>query len=415
MKIEKYSIGTGDRFGMEAEAQLAAVKRVFEEGLDVSIVWNKSYREHSIIHSEPVSVRRAAESAVKKLNWKGSWFVDADHINMDTVDIFIDSSNFFTLDVARYIGKKISDEKIEEFVKRYKSYCGSFVINGIESPFNVTEDLLRSIARTYLFAVSEAGKLYRYIEDKKGKGNFITEVSMDETEEPQSPLELFFILAALADENIPLQTIAPKFTGRFNKGVDYAGDIKQFEKEFNNDLAVLSFAIEKFNLPENLKLSVHSGSDKFSIYPVIKTALKDHSAGLHIKTAGTTWLEELIGLAEAGGRGLETAKKIYRSAYARYDELAAPYADVIDIDIDKLPSPGEVDSWSSLEYTAALRHDQNNPAYNLNFRQLLHVGYKIAAEMGEEFLRALEEHREVVAKNVTVNLYERHIKAVFPV
>ena len=122
---------------------------------------------------------------------------------------------------------------------------------------------------------------------------------MDETDSPQTPPELLIILAALADQKIPLQTIAPKFTGRFNKGVDYVGDIKQFEKEFNEDLAVIAYAIQKYGLPPTLKLSVHSGSDKFSIYEPMRKALQKFGAGVHIKTAGTTWLEELIGLAEA--------------------------------------------------------------------------------------------------------------------
>ncbi|MFX9150233.1 tagaturonate epimerase family protein, partial [Acinetobacter baumannii] len=85
----------------------------------------------------------------------------------------------------------------------------------------------------------------------------------------------------LAAEGIPLQTIAPKFTGRFNKGVDYVGDVRQFEKEFNDDLAVIAFAVKAFGLPASLKLSVHSGSDKFSIYPAIRKALRRIDAGVH--------------------------------------------------------------------------------------------------------------------------------------
>ena len=99
-----------------------------------------------------------------------------------------------------------------------------------------------------------------------------------------------------------LQTIAPKFTGRFNKGVDYVGDLAQFEKEFNDDLAVIAHAIAQYGLPNNLKLSVHSGSDKFSIYPIIGNALRRTGAGVHVKTAGTTWLEELIGLVRGRRR-----------------------------------------------------------------------------------------------------------------
>ena len=92
---------------------------------------------------------------------------------------------------------------------------------------------------------------------------------MDETDRAQSPVELLIILAAIADEGIPVQTIAPKFSGRFNKGVDYVGDVAQFEREFALDIAAIAYAVKQFGLPANLKLSVHSGSDKFSIYPAI--------------------------------------------------------------------------------------------------------------------------------------------------
>ena len=181
---------------------------------------------------------------------------------------------------------------------------------------------------------------------------------MDEVEESQSPVELFFILGALANEKLPLQTIAPKFTGRFNKGVDYEGDLQQFEKEFEEDLLVIDFAISTFGLPDNLKLSVHSGSDKFSIYGPIKKALKKFNAGLYLKTAGTTWLEELIGLAASGGRGLEVAKEIYAKALEHIDELCEPYKTVIDINRDKLPSVEAVKQWKSQDYVNALKHNQ---------------------------------------------------------
>jgi hypothetical protein len=236
---------------------------------------------------------------------------------------------------------------------------------------------------------------------------------MDETDSPQTPSELLVILAALADENIPLQTIAPKFTGRFNKGVDYVGDLAQFEKEFSEDLAVVAFAIKKYGLPAALKLSVHSGSDKFSIYAAIRRALALRGAGLHIKTAGTTWLEELIGLAEAGGSGLALAKEIYAGALAHLEELCAPYATVISIDVTNLPSAQAVKAWSSEQFVAALRHNQCNPAFNPDLRQLLHVGYKIAAKMGNGYLDALEVHATAISRNVTENLYERHIKPLF--
>jgi hypothetical protein len=212
---------------------------------------------------------------------------------------------------------------------------------------------------------------------------------------------------------IPIQTIAPKFTGRFNKGVDYTGDIAKFTAEFNDDLATIAFAVRTYGLPNNLKLSVHSGSDKFSIYSAIHQAVQRFGAGLHLKTAGTTWLEELIGLAEAGGTGLQIAKAVYAEAYGHMNELTAPYAAVIDVQASALPTPEAVSDWTSEQFTGALRHDKENPAYNQSFRQLLHVGFKVAAKMGPRYLEALEANEEVVAKNVTDNLYERHIKPVF--
>src|SRR6201986_4471924 len=162
---------------------------------------------------------------------------------------------------------------------------------------------------------------------------------MDDTDREQSPVELLIILAAIADEGIPVQTIAPKFSGRFNKGVDYVGNVKQFESEMALDVAAIAYAVRQYGLPSDLKLSVHSGSDKFSIYPAIHATMKRTGAGVHLKTAGTTWLAELIGLAEAGGDGLAAAKEIYAEAFEHGDELCGPYAAVIDIDASKLPAP----------------------------------------------------------------------------
>jgi hypothetical protein len=187
----------------------------------------------------------------------------------------------------------------------------------------------------------------------------------------------------------------------------------QFEKEFNDDLAVIAHAIRTYGLPPALKLSVHSGSDKFSIYPIIKRAIQSTGAGLHIKTAGTNWLEEIIGLAEAGGDGLALAKTIYTKALEKKAALCEPYATVIDIRDAKLPSAETVNGWSSTQFTDALRHDPSNPGYNADLRQLLHVGFKIAAQLGETYIQALKDNSDVVAKNVTENLLERHMKPLF--
>ncbi len=413
MELGRYSIGIGDRFGHQGRAQLAALVRAAQEGVAVTPVWNKSHREHTIIGSSPVSVRAEADAAVRETGWPGPYFVDADHIHLGNVDGFIASSDFFTLDVAEAIGEAAEPDRIETFVAAMKAFVGTLHIEGLAEPLSVTEDSIRAVARRFLAAVEQAGRIYRHIVERKGSEDFITEVSMDETDTPQSPGELLFILAALAREGVPARTIAPKFTGRFNKGVDYDGDVKRFSREFNDDLAIIRFAVVQFNLPADLKLSVHSGSDKFSLYGPIRRALTRHQAGVHLKTAGTTWLEELIGLALAGGDGVQIAREIYRRALDRYEELCAPYATVIDIDTDRLPPPDQVDRWDGPTFAAALRHDPACPSFNPHLRQLLHLSYRIAAEMGAPFLAALDTHADAIAPYVTENLYDRHIRPLF--
>ena len=413
MKLSKYSFGLGDRFGHQGKAQLKAIIEAKSKSIDITPVWNKSNREHSIIHTLPRDTRQAADEAVRAVNWNDPYCVDADHINLSNVDNFLDFSDFFTIDVADFIGKPAEDQKIKESLAKNMDLIGKIIIPGISEPIHMTENLLQNSIKKYLFAVLEAGKIYRYIENKKGKDQFIAEVSMDEVNDPQTPVELLIILAMLSQENLPLQTIAPRFSGRFNKGVDYVGNVTSFRKEFEEDLLIIDYAVKKYSLPENLKLSIHSGSDKFSIYPVIKELIKKYDKGIHIKTAGTTWLEEVIGLAVAGGEALQLAKTIYKEALARMDELCAPYAQVIDINPSGLPSAAEVESWSSEKYANTLRHIPGHQDYNPNFRQLIHVGYKMAVEHIETYNQCLEKYADVIGRQVYENVYDRHLCRLF--
>lgn len=413
LMLERFSIGVGDRFAHQAKAQLRAFQMLAQEGIDVAPVWNKSHREHTFIGSEPQSVFDAAQAAVKELGWNKGWHVDADHIRLETVDRFMNCSDFFTIDVADSIGKPAAAADVAAFVARHTELVGTLNIPGVSTPLTVTQADVERVAAKYLLAVQDAGKIYRHIVAAKGEGNIIAEVSMDETDAPQTPPELLIILAALADEKVKLQTIAPKFTGRFNKGVDYVGDLAQFEKEFNDDLAVIAHAVRQYGLPANLKLSVHSGSDKFSLYPIIRRVLARTGAGLHLKTAGTTWLEELIGLAEAGGDGLALAREIYAYSLEHVDELCAPYASVIDIDRSKLPTTATVNGWTGPQLASALRHIQGHPEFNAHVRQLLHVSFKIAAKAGTRYTDLLKANEAIVAKQVTENIYERHMRPLF--
>ncbi len=296
-RLGKYSFGIGDRFARQGAYQLDAFVEAAKAGVDITPVWNKSNREHKSVGSTPDTVRAGADTAVKQLGWTGNYLVDADHINYGIVDGYIPHSDFFTIDVADQIGVAANPEQISAFKAKAADLIGELTMGDIT--LSIDEEFLTACANKFLNAALETGRIYRHIASQKQ--DVAIEVSMDEVENPQTPAELLVILKMLSLEGVPVNTIAPKFTGRFNKGVDYVGDLQQFEKEFVEDLYVIRHAVAEFGLPKSLKLSVHTGSDKFSLYPIIRRAIQQHGTGLHLKTAGTTWLEELIGLTEAGG------------------------------------------------------------------------------------------------------------------
>lgn len=413
LTLAKYSVGVGDRFAHEAGAQLAACQKTLQAGVAVIPVWNKSHREHQIIGSTPDSVRRAAEAAVRAAGWDHPWHVDADHVRRDILGPYLPCCDYFTLDLADMLGQPASPAQVDAFRRRHPELLGRLDLPGLTEPIQSQPVTVERVAARYLRAVEEAATAYETIAHVREPGTFITEVSMDETSHPQSPLELLIILAALADARVPVQTIAPRFVGRFNKGVDYVGDREAFERQLLDFWAVLAFARHQYGLPPNLKLSIHSGSDKFSLYPILHRGMRRTGEGIHLKTAGTTWLEELLGLIECGGPGLDFARQLYGEALQQIDELCAPYATVIDIDRSQLPSAEEVRHWSADRFAEALRHDPHHPRFNPHLRQLLHVGYKLAAQRSATFLQLLERYQDHISRLVTHNLFERHLRPIF--
>ena len=418
-KLAQFSLGTGDRFARQAAAQLSAVSAAAEQGIALDIVWNKSFREHKTIGSQPASTREAADAAVRAYRnsgadraWKGNYYLDADHIGLETVGIYLPYAEFYTLDVADAIGRDCDDAYRRRFMDAAESWIGkNIAVEGLEGGITIAAEIAHRVASHYLFAVKSAGDLYRHIAEQRAGKALIIEVSMDETATPQTPEEIFLILLALSLEGVPLQTFAPRFSGRFNKGVQYVGDPAAFAEEFEKDSLILRHAAGVLGLPDNLKLSLHSGSDKFAIYPDISRIVKKHDVGLHVKAAGTTWLEEVIGLLEAGES--DFVKDMYRPCLHPMDELTGPYTEVIDIDASALPTADELESLSGDELISMLRHDLDNPRYNPSLRQLFHGGFKIAAERREEYLSRLERHEEIISREVKANLLERHILRIW--
>lgn len=411
--LPRFTFGMGDRFGHQGVAQLKAILDAQAKGIDVAPVWNKSKREHTLIGTEPKSLRNEADAAVETLDYTGPYFVDADHITIETVDDFIACSDFFTLDVADSLGKPPKNSDKANRYQQELENLGEVSIEGM-STISFKMGAAKALVDTYGAAIEAAKALYEKISAARPDGDFAVEISMDETEIPQGPEELLGILCLLALENIPVQTIAPKFTGRFNKGVDYVGDLEQFTWEFESDVKVAAYAIQRFGLPSSLKPSVHSGSDKFSLYPIIKELVTKHNAGLHIKTAGTTWLEEVIGLAEAGDTALEFVKELYIEALDQYGALTAPYSTVLDIDKSQLPDKEEARNWISRDVVDMVEHDQANPRFNPSLRQFLHVAFKVAAKSGDQYHDLLNENAVIVGRRVHQNLLKRHILKVFP-
>jgi len=381
------------------------------QGVAIAPVWNKSHREHTIVGSSPGDVRAEADAACKARGWAGPWFVDADHIGLKTVDAFLDSCDYFTLDVADFIGRPASAEELAQFVAKWRKYAGQTRAPGLDGPLEITEPMIVETGRKYLQAVRQAGRIYRHIAQAKGQGS--------------SPRSRW---TKRTGRKRPSSCFHPGGPGRrgdsrpddrsaierpIQQGRGLRGRRRAVRREFEQHVAVLALAREEFGLPDNLKLSVHSGSDKFAIYGPMRRVLRKFDAGIHLKTAGTTWLEELIGLALAGGDGLGLAKEIAVQALSRCDELVAPYASVVDIDRSALPEAEAVRAWDGPALAAALRHVPDCAGYNPSFRQVLHVGYKVAAELGPRFIAALEKHADPIARNVTENLYDRHIRPLF--
>jgi len=410
--LRKYSIGVGDRFGHQGAAQLGAVQKAVDLGVYVTPVWNKSFREHQIIGTTPQDQRHAADQAVTDFGWQDAYYVDADHINLDNVDGFLAHCDFFTIDVADVIGQQADQERLDKAIRRQSRLVGPLALVADRPAIDISRDVIKQAAMKYVQATDTAGRIYQYIRDRK-REPFEVEISMDETDQPQTPVELLLILEGLAAAGIPVRTIAPRFSGRFNKGVEYVGDVTRFAQEFESHVAVIQYAVKSFGLPETMKLSVHSGSDKFSLYPIMHAILQERDVGVHLKTAGTTWLEECIGMATADEAGATLLKEIYVEAYEQRDDLMAPYREVLDIDISKLPLPGEINCLSGQALADIITHRQAEPTYNRHMRQLMHVAYKLAADKRELFLPALERCRSIVAKRVTDNLFVNHLKPLF--
>jgi hypothetical protein len=297
------SFGFGDRLGLATSGHLAAARK-----FDFAPIFaQQSIREMARTQRTPDQVMRAAKDALQNAAFASTWGADADHLKTpEDVDVTAQAGfTFFTIDPSAGVQNRadaMSESELAAEIEaqednglwrdmsdrdsywRYYLNQKTHHLGDLRFEFS-RETLWRAIAK-YGHALGIAADLAAYIKRVKGETPFEIEVSVDETDSPTSPLEHFFIRRELWRRGVEnLVSLAPRFVGEMEKGVDYKGDLLRFEAELAQHAAIARGAGM-----QPYKISVHSGSDKFSIYPIVGRVCGDL---LHVKTAGTSYLEAL--------------------------------------------------------------------------------------------------------------------------
>ena len=411
MQIPSFSFGFGDRFSLHGNAFISAIQEI--EGKSIFPVWNKSHTEYYRTGDKPQQMRDTIEKFRISSNWHGKYAQDADHVTLENIDEYVNSCDYFTIDVSSFIRKLAHYDEMDTFIKSNQKYIGRLEIPGMKDSFQVFENVITSYAGMYLLAAKKAGELYQYISEKRKGKPFITEISMDEVNYSHSPLELFFILNALAFYKVDFQLISPKFIGRFNKNIDYVGKIEQFEAELNMYLLIMQFAIQEFDLNKNLKLSLHSGSDKFSLFPIINKTLKKHNTGIHIKTSGIGWLTAISTISKKGKAELDLIRNFYRDAYLNFSEIITHFDKVTDINKHNLPEIDQVLKWQGEDFEEALTISESNKNYNPTFRQFMSCAYGVVANKPDLYKQFVKENIDEINQKIKIDLVELYFRPLF--
>ena len=291
----KKSFGYGDRLGLATPGHLASLK---DYGF-APIFAQQSIREMSRTQRTPTEVMEAAQNALQAAGYSDSWGADADHLKTeeDVAATAAAGFTFFTSDPSDHVNNdadSLAMEGIEREVQAMisdgvlpanwpESYRGKAFAVGENLTLTFDNESLLRAAVKYARAIQHCEKIAGAIHLHAGNRGCEIEISVDETDSPTSPLEHLFFGLELKHRNLSVVSLAPRFIGDFEKGIDYKGDIKAFEEALTQHVAVARYC-------GPYKISIHSGSDKFSIYPSIGRICGDL---LHVKTAGTSYLEAI--------------------------------------------------------------------------------------------------------------------------
>lgn len=384
--------GFGDRLGLATPGHARAVQN---SGI-APIFAQQSVRENARTHRTPQQVLDDAMWGIFQAGWRQPWGADADHLKTpQDIDAFYDAGfTFFTIDPGDHVDNAAQHDSIETLRQKAANLPWAELHSSIEEQRNLylgqafsietgtvsfdEESLLRALVK-YGQAIAHTHQMALHLQRRAVSRGFDLEVSVDETETPTSPAEHFFIASELQRMGLRWTSMAPRFVGKFEKGVDYIGDLTIFETEFTHHAAIA----RRFGY----RLSLHSGSDKFSVYS-IAAKLTDHM--VHLKTAGTSYLEALRVVAE---NEPILFRKILHLAVERYETDRASYH--VSAQLDKVSNPHTL---VDAELPALL--DQ------FDARQVFHVTFGITLDrFGPQVCGVLREH-----ENAYYDFLEKHFK-----
>ncbi|NLE43648.1 MAG: hypothetical protein GX620_02905 [Chloroflexi bacterium] len=385
------SAGFGDRLGLATPGHVHALRAVLTETTTSSsiapIFAQQSVRENARTHRTPQQVIDDAAWGLFETGWREAWGADADHLktNADADSFAAAGYTFYTVDPGDHVDNAAHTADMEtlriklqaldwealqdtpdDLLTRYLSQ--EFAVEGFTISFDELS-LLRAACK-YSPAVLHAARMYHHLRHVLGARPFELEVSVDETETPTSPREHLFIANELMRLDVRWVSLAPRYIGRFEKGVDYIGDLAEFEAALAQHAAIA-------RTMGPYKLSIHSGSDKFSIYPIIA----QHTRGLvHLKTAGTSYLEALRAIATINPL---LFREIWNFARGRYEKDRTTYH--VSGELDRTSASSEIEDTGLPELLE-----------QFDARQVLHVTFGSALdEFGEHIREALSSNETV--------------------
>lgn len=359
------SVGLGDRLGLATPGHVRALRAA---GSSLAPVFaQQSIRELDRTGRTAGEIVDAATWGAFAEGWRDGFGADADHLKTPAdIDRCVEAGyTTYTFDPGDHVRAATGAPRDEDAVARY---AGRSLDLG-DRALTVSEDDVVGAAAKYGAAIAHVASMYEHLRGRAPAGGFEVEVSVDETEAPTTHAEHVFVAAELRRLGVEWVSLAPRFTGRFEKGVDYIGDVERFADDFATHAAIA----ERLG---PYKLSLHSGSDKFSIYPAIAAAT---GGRVHVKTSGTSYLE---GLRTVAAHDPALFRRLYTLALERFAAERASYQ--VTIDADRLPAAEE----------ATLDDDDVRRVLHVTFGSVLADGALAArlAELGEAYAANLERH-----------------------